>query len=262
MAQKKITDLTLRSNVDGTVNFPSDDGVQSYRVTATQLKEFVLSASAVERSMITAAERIPIGSVTAFAGATAPTGHLLCYGQEVSRTTYADLFSVISTAFGVGNGTTTFNLPDCRGRVIAGIDNMGGSAASRLTSTVMTADGNTMGATGGTQTHTLTGAQSGTSAHTHTATHAHTHFVVSEDNNTENIAADTVTSSNYVASQNIYSSSSANYALSGSSTVANEGLSSAASTNTVTVSNSTAADASSAHLNTQPTILMNYIIKY
>ncbi len=81
-----------------------------------------------------------------------PANSLLCYGQAVSRTTYAGLFAKISTAWGVGDGSTTFNLPDFRGRTPAGIDNMGGSAAGRLTSTTMTPDGNTVGATGGAQT--------------------------------------------------------------------------------------------------------------
>jgi len=52
---------------------------------------------------------------------TAPTGWLLCNGDAVSRTTYADLFAVIGTTYGSGNGSTTFNVPDFRGRVPAGI---------------------------------------------------------------------------------------------------------------------------------------------
>lgn len=53
---------------------------------------------------------------------TAPTGWLLCNGDAVSRTTYADLFALIGTTFGVGDGSTTFNVPDFRGRVPAGVD--------------------------------------------------------------------------------------------------------------------------------------------
>ena len=98
--------------------------------------------------------QVPVGVVSAFAGVNAPAGWLMCAGQAVSRTDYAALFNALSTTYGVGDGSTTFNLPDLRGRVPAGVDNMGGSAASRLTSTVLTAS-NTLGATGGTQTHTL-----------------------------------------------------------------------------------------------------------
>lgn len=72
------------------------------------------------------------GTVLPFAGSAAPSGWLLCYGQAVSRATYANLFAAIGTAFGVGDGSTTFNVPDLRGRVPAGLDNMGGAAAGNL----------------------------------------------------------------------------------------------------------------------------------
>lgn len=72
------------------------------------------------------------GTVLPFAGSAAPIGWLLCYGQAVSRTTYANLFAAIGTAYGAGDGSTTFNVPDLRGRVAAGKDDMGGTAASRL----------------------------------------------------------------------------------------------------------------------------------
>jgi microcystin-dependent protein len=111
-------------------------------------------------------DAVPPGVVAWTAAAAAPTGWLLCYGQAVSRATYSDLFDEIGTAHGAGDGSTTFNLPDGRGRAIAGVDNMGGSAAGRLTSTVMSPNGNTLGAVGGSQTHTLTTAQM--PAHTHT----------------------------------------------------------------------------------------------
>ena len=99
---------------------------------------------------------IPVGTVSDYGGATAPAGWALCYGQAVSRTTYATLFGVISTTFGTGDGSTTFNLPDCRGRVTAGKDNMGGTSANRLTSPV---NGDNLGATGGTETVALSGSQ-------------------------------------------------------------------------------------------------------
>lgn len=56
----------------------------------------------------------PLGTINAFGGATAPEGWLLCQGQALSRTTYKDLFDVIGTSFGSGDGSTTFNLPDMR----------------------------------------------------------------------------------------------------------------------------------------------------
>lgn len=62
----------------------------------------------------------PIGVIQAYGGTTAPSGWLLCQGQAVSRTEYADLFSAIGTAFGEGDGSTTFNVPDLREAVPVG----------------------------------------------------------------------------------------------------------------------------------------------
>lgn len=74
---------------------------------------------------------MPTGMVVPYAGAVAPDGWLLCQGQAVSRTTYAQLFSVIGTTYGSGDGSTTFNLPDMRGRVAVGSDANWGCAAKR-----------------------------------------------------------------------------------------------------------------------------------
>lgn len=103
---------------------------------------------------------IPIGASVDFWGSTAPnSSFVLAYGQAVSRTTYSTLFSLFSTTYGSGDGSTTFNIPDCRGRVIAGKDDMGGSAASRITTATIAAGGATLGAAGGAETLTLTAAQ-------------------------------------------------------------------------------------------------------
>lgn len=59
---------------------------------------------------------VPTGVMHMYGGSSAPTGWLMCDGTAVSRTTYAALFAVTGTSFGVGNGSTTFNLPDLRGR--------------------------------------------------------------------------------------------------------------------------------------------------
>jgi len=68
----------------------------------------------------------PTGTVLPYAGAAAPAGWLLCDGREVSRTQYARLFEVIGTTFGAGNGSTTFNLPDFRGRLPMGAESGAG----------------------------------------------------------------------------------------------------------------------------------------
>ncbi|WP_439403001.1 phage tail protein [Bradyrhizobium sp. DASA03068] len=100
---------------------------------------------------------IPIGASIDFWGSTAPnSSFVLPYGQAISRTTYAILFSLLGTTYGTGDGSTTFNIPDVRGRVVAGKDDMGGSAASRLSNTGITSGGATiLGGTGGAETKTL-----------------------------------------------------------------------------------------------------------
>lgn len=75
------------------------------------------------------------GVIEAYGGTTAPAGYLLCDGSAVSRTTYANLFAIIGTAYGAGDLSTTFNVPDLRGRVPLGKDNMGGVSANRVTDT-------------------------------------------------------------------------------------------------------------------------------
>jgi microcystin-dependent protein len=101
----------------------------------------------------------PVGVILPYAGADAPTGFLLCYGQAVSRTTYADLFAAIGSTYGAGDGSTTFGLPDLRGRVVIGRDDMGGTAANRVTDAGSGLDGTDLGAVGGVEKHTLTKAQ-------------------------------------------------------------------------------------------------------
>lgn len=98
----------------------------------------------------------PIGGFMPYVGTTAPnSAFVFPYGQAISRTTYATLFAITSTTFGVGDGSTTFNLPDLRGRVVAGKDDMGGSSANRLTNADDGLNGDTLGATGGGETQTL-----------------------------------------------------------------------------------------------------------
>ena len=101
----------------------------------------------------------PIGAVIPYAGLSAPPRWLLCFGQNVSRSTYAALFAVIATTYGAGDGATTFTLPDLRGRVVAGQDDMGSASANRLTGQSGGLDGDTLGAAGGAETHILSEAQ-------------------------------------------------------------------------------------------------------
>ena len=98
----------------------------------------------------------PSGTLSMFAGTTAPTGYFICNGDAISRTTYATLFGVVGTTYGAGDSSTTFNLPDLRGRAPIGVGTGTGLTARAL------------GATTGTETHTLTAAQ--IPGHTHAVT--------------------------------------------------------------------------------------------
>ena len=102
-----------------------------------------------------AASLTPIGAVIPYAGLSAPPRWLFCFGQNVSRTTYAALFAAISTTYGAGDGTTTFTLPDLRGRVVAGQDDMGGASANRLTGQSGGVDGDLFDSAGGAEIYTL-----------------------------------------------------------------------------------------------------------
>src|SRR5579872_3849736 len=123
---------------------------------------------AVDGSQLTGLSAVPSGVVAPFAGSSAPAGWLLCYGQAVSRTTYAALFTAIGTTFGSGDGSTTFNLPDLRGRAAFGVDNMGGAAANRITTGGSGISGSALGAVGGAEIVTLTVAQMPSHNHSYT----------------------------------------------------------------------------------------------
>ena len=190
--------------------------------------------------------QVPAGIVSAFAGVTAPAGWLMCYGQAISRTEYSALFTALSTTYGSGDGSTTFNIPDMRGRAIAGVDNMGGTAASRLTSTVLSAS-NTLGATGGTQTHVLTEAQ--LASHTHTQ-NSHNHDQNAHAHNFDRLDgynSYTGVSNRVIGVQG--GGASGGYVLANTAT------------NIATTAVNQNTGGGSAHLNTQPTIVLNYIIK-
>lgn len=98
---------------------------------------------------------VPVGLGGDYYGGTVPMFWYLCYGQAVSRTTYALLFAAIGTTYGSGDGATTFNLPDARGSILVGADNMGGVAAGRLTTAYFGSDPTILGDRGGLQNTTL-----------------------------------------------------------------------------------------------------------
>lgn len=95
------------------------------------------------KRMDTVLDNLPIGTINCFGSSVAPTGWLICDGSAISRTIYSELFSVIGTTYGTGDGSTTFNLPDYRGKIGVGYSN--GDT-----------DFGTLGKTGGEKTHQLT----------------------------------------------------------------------------------------------------------
>lgn len=105
----------------------------------------------------TSGSLVPPGSLLMFAGAAAPDGYLFCNGAAVSRTTYDVLFAAIGTTWGAGDGTTTFNLPDLRGR-----GPLGAGTGAGLTP-------RTLGVSSGAETVTLTSAEMPAHTHTHNA---------------------------------------------------------------------------------------------
>lgn len=125
------------------------------RRSGTTLGFGTLSTASIADSAITTIKLnstvaiVPTGAVMPYAGSSAPANWLFCDGSAVSRTTYAALFATISTTYGAGDGSTTFNLPDLRGRTPFGLDNMGGTAANRVTAGVSGVAGSSLGASGG-----------------------------------------------------------------------------------------------------------------
>jgi microcystin-dependent protein len=184
-----------------------------------------LADNAVTPGKQSADGRLPAGSMAMFAGAAAPTGWLLCQGQAVSRTDFADLFAAIGTTWGAGDGTTTFGLPDLRGRSAIGAGT-GPSLSAR-----------TLAATGGAETHQLTAGEMP----------SHTHFAFANASSSSATATDVNNTSQSVRELNDGTSSS-NFRIKATATAATVGLTSSAGSG-------------AAHNNMQPFAVVNYIIK-
>ena len=233
------------------------------------------------------------GLIKVWSTSSAPEGWLIADGREVSRTTYAELFAAIGTTYGAGNGSTTFNLPDMRGKVAVGRD----SADT---------DFNALGKTGGAKTHTLTvaempshthtqqphshtGSTNEAGAHTHTGTtstdgaHTHTGTVTSGNvGNHHHDASHLALTANRKAVNNraglrsdIYwpwtsfngaHTHSGTSSASGSHTHSVSINEAGAHTHTVTINDTTAVNNSTGgsqpHNNLQPYIVFNHVIKY
>lgn len=122
-----------------------------------------LMQALANRLAIAERRTVPTGALSGYAGSTAPAGWLLCQGQAVSRADYADLFDLLGTTYGAGNGSTTFNLPDLRGRAPVGLST--------------DAEFNTLGKSGGAKTHTLSVAEMPSHGHTTDSAGDHNHVL-------------------------------------------------------------------------------------
>lgn len=204
---------------------------QGQATASSQSASVLLAAnnlSDVADATISLSNIFPAGFVIPYAGTAAPSGWLLCYGQAISRVDYAALFLAIGTTYGSGDGMTTFNVPDARGYAVAGKDNMGGSAANRITNAVCGITGTTLGATGGNQNM---------QSHTHTASvtdPGHIHAIV--------YGGDGAATGTLQRTTNNFGT-----------------VNTASATTGITVSNSTTGSGSSQ--NVQPTLILNYCIK-
>ena len=121
----------LTNHLNDTVD-AHDASAISVADTAGNYAGTEVEAVLAEIASTPAGDSFPSGVMMAYGATAAPTGWLICDGTAVSRTTYADLFTAIGTTFGSGNGSTTFNVPDLRGRVAVGYSSGGASEVSAM----------------------------------------------------------------------------------------------------------------------------------
>lgn len=203
---------------------------------------------------------VPPGSVSAYAGISVPGGWLYCDGSAIDRTIYADLFASIGTTYGNGNGTTTFNIPNLRGRNVIGLNSS-------------ETDFDVLGETGGEKRHTLTVGEM--PAHTHTITdpgHAHgvtdpthSHGVVDPGhdhlyaNNSGDQGVNTLTTQSDAADQVEYGQTTSTSTTGVSVSVATTGVTVNDGMTGITATNSTGG--SQSHNVLDPYMALRYIIK-
>lgn len=131
----ELANINAYKIVEGNLTFDSTED--------TRLQELWASQQISNSSGGISGDTLPIGSMIPYGNATPPTNWLVCDGSAVSRITYAELFSVIGTSYGAGDGSTTFNLPNKKGKVSVGLN-------------ASDTDFNTIGKTSGEKKHTLT----------------------------------------------------------------------------------------------------------
>jgi microcystin-dependent protein len=152
--------FTCRIKNVGTANVTIDpagseliEGASTATIQPGRLLEIVCDGA----GFLVASASTAVGSIHDYGGGTVPAGFLLCFGQNVSRSTYKWLFAAWGTTHGTGDGSTTFGVIDLRGRASFGQDNMGGTAAGRISNSTSDAGiaGQTLGSGGGSESRLL-----------------------------------------------------------------------------------------------------------
>ena len=228
-------------NVDGLGAFPiTSDGttaIPAGTIIAGSFYSMIFAATSwILKDFYGNPYNIPIAGMMDFIGSSVPNSSFVFpIGQAISRATYATLFGLISTTYGVGDGSTTFNVPDLTGRVVA----MKEASATRLTSTHFGGNSTVLGAVGGLESNTLTTTTMPAHSHVNTLTDpGHFHDISGTQVSfgsagTLGIRIDTYTPGNAVT---------------------------ISKTTGVTINNASAGTGS-AHANVQPTIICNKILR-
>lgn len=138
--------FTATDATEANAHINAETGIHGLAPGESVASEAFATAAAIAAAHI-------VGEIRMYGAAGAPSGWLACNGAAVSRTTYSALYAVIGTSFGVGDGSTTFNLPDFSGKVPMG--------------------GGTLGATGGKDSHDVTLLEANLPSHTHSINHSH-----------------------------------------------------------------------------------------
>lgn len=136
--------MSLYLGNDFIAGFPAPVATGSFFVSASSTGANISFTQGNGVTQSIAVDTTPAGTISMYGGAASPTGWLLCSGSEVSRTTFASLFNVIGTTYGIGDNISTFNLPDFRGRMP-----LGAGTGTGLTT-------RTLGQSSGSETHVMT----------------------------------------------------------------------------------------------------------
>ena len=261
IAQSKVANLTSdlagKSDVGHTHAAATISYAGSTNLSATNVED-ALDELDAEKIGNTDSRLMPSGSITQFAGSATPAGWLICDGAAVSRATYSALFAIVGTTYGAGDGSTTFNVPNLKGRVPVGLD----SAQTEF---------DALGETGGAKTHTLTSAEMPShthvqNSHNHTqdahghgstgvaGNHTHGHHVGwSEDVGTHDWAFNNGADVSFMRHGNWTTNAAGDHS---------HTISSATATNQAATATNQNTGGGGAHNNLQPYITLNYIIKY